>query len=65
MSTILSTGKPFKASQAEGGAGGHRAMVGSNVLVNILKPVNIVNLGNMLRCGVGKKECIDTTLRLH
>ena len=27
-------------------------MVGSNVLVNILKPVNIVNLGNTLRCGV-------------
>jgi len=23
-------------------------------LVNILKPVNIVNLGNTLRCGVGK-----------
>ena len=40
-------------------------MAGSNVLVNILKPVNIVNLGNTLRCGVGKKECIDTTLRLH
>ena len=46
MSTLLST--------PEGEAGGHRAMVGSNVLVNILKPVNIVNLGNMLRCGVGK-----------
>ena len=30
-------------------------MVGSNVLVNILKPVNIVNLGSTLRCGVGKK----------
>ena len=29
-------------------------MVGSNVLVNILKPVNIVNLGNTLRCGAGK-----------
>ena len=28
-------------------------MVGSNVLVNILKPVNIVNLGNTLRRGVG------------
>jgi hypothetical protein len=27
-------------------------MVGSNVLVNILKPVNIVNLGNTLRRGV-------------
>ena len=27
-------------------------MVGSNVLVNILKPVNIVNLGDTLRCGV-------------
>ena len=34
-------------------------MAGSNVLVNILKPVNIVNLGNTLRCGVGKREkCI-------
>ena len=31
-------------------------MVGSNVLVNILKPVNIVNLGNTLRCGVGKRK---------
>ena len=30
-------------------------MVGSNALVNILKPVNIVNLGNTLRCGVGKR----------
>ena len=30
-------------------------MVGSNVLVNILKPVNIVNLGNTLRCGVAKE----------
>ena len=29
-------------------------MAGSNALVNILKPVNIVNLGNTLRCGVGK-----------
>ena len=29
-------------------------MVGSNALVNILKPVNIVNLGNTLRCGMGK-----------
>ena len=29
-------------------------MVGSNVLVNILKPVNVVNLGNTLRCGVGR-----------
>ena len=46
MSTLLST--------SEGEAGGHRAMVGSNVLVNILKPVNIVNLGNTLRRGVGK-----------
>ena len=54
MSTILSTGKPFKASQAEGDAGDHASMVGSNVLVNILKPVNIVNLGNTLRCGVGR-----------
>lgn len=44
MSTLLST--------SEGEAGGHRAMLGSNVLVNILKPVNIVNLGNTLRCGV-------------
>ena len=58
MSTILSTGKPFKASQAEGEAGGHRAMVGSNVLVNILKPVNIVNLGNPLRRGVGKSKLL-------
>jgi hypothetical protein len=30
-----------------------RGMMGSKVLVNILKPVNIVNLGNTLRCGVG------------
>ena len=44
MSTLLST--------PEGEAGGHRAMAGSNVLVNILKPANIVNLGNTLRCGV-------------
>ena len=28
-------------------------MLGSNALVNILKTVNIVNLGNTLRCGVG------------
>ena len=59
MSTILSTVKPFRASQARGEAGGHRGMAGSNALVNILKPVNIVNLGNTLRCGVGKREkCI-------
>ena len=31
-------------------------MVGSNALVNILKPVNIVNLGNTLRCGMGDFE---------
>ena len=30
-----------------------RGMVGSNVLVNILKPVNIVNLGDTLRFKVG------------
>jgi hypothetical protein len=46
VSTLLST--------SEGEAGGHAGMAGSNVLVNILKPVNIVNLGNTLRCGVGK-----------
>ena len=46
MSTLLST--------SEGDAGDHAGMVGSNVLVNILKPVNIVNLGNTLRCGVGR-----------
>ena len=46
MSTIWSTVKPFRASQARGEAGGHRGMAGSNALVNILKPVNIVNLGN-------------------
>ena len=46
MSTLLST--------PEGKAGDHAGMAGSNVLVNILKPVNIVNLGNTLRCGVGK-----------
>ena len=46
MSTLLST--------PEGEAGDHAGMAGSNVLVNILKPVNIVNLGNTLRCGVGK-----------
>jgi hypothetical protein len=34
-------------------------MVGSNALVNILKPVNIVNLGNTLRCGVGKSRLGD------
>ena len=51
MSTLLST--------SEGEAGGHRAMVGSNVLVNILKPVNIVNLGNTLRCGVGKSGLLN------
>ena len=45
MSTLLST--------PEGEAGDHAGMAGSNVLVNILKPVNIVNLGNTLRCGVG------------
>ena len=49
MSTLLST--------PEGEAGGHRAMVGSNVLVNILKTVN---LGNTLRCGVvwGEKASV-------
>ena len=31
-------------------------MVGSNAVVNILKPVNIVNLGNTLRFGVGRIE---------
>ena len=31
-------------------------MVGSNVLANILKPVNIVNLGNTWGCGVGKPQ---------
>ena len=46
MSTLLST--------SEGDAGDHAGMVGSNVLANILKPVNIVNLGNTLRCGVGR-----------
>ena len=30
-------------------------MLGSNALVNILKTVNIVNLGNTLRCGVGRR----------
>jgi hypothetical protein len=34
-------------------------MVGSNELVNILKPVNIVNLGNTLRRGVGKSGLED------
>ena len=43
MSTLLST--------PEGDAGDHVGMAGSNALVNILKPVNIVNLGNTLRCG--------------
>jgi hypothetical protein len=33
-------------------------MAGSNALVNILKPVNIVNLGNTLRCGV--EEATDS-----
>jgi len=46
VSTLLST--------PEGDAGDHAGMAGSNALVNILKPVNIVNLGNTLRCGVGK-----------
>ena len=45
MSTLLST--------PEGEAGDHAGMAGSNALVNILKPVNIVNLGNTLMCGVG------------
>ena len=44
MSTLLST--PGQVTMG--------GMVGSNALVNILKPVNIVNLGNTLRCGVGK-----------
>ena len=42
MSTLLST--PGQVTMG--------GMVGSNALVNILKPVNIVNLGNTLRCGV-------------
>ena len=50
MSTLLST--------PEGDAGDHAGMAGSNVLVNILKPVNIVNLGNTLRCGVGRSRPI-------
>ena len=58
MSTILSTVKPFRASQARGEAEGHRAMLGSNALVNILKTVNIVNLGSTLRCGVGKRKLL-------
>ena len=45
MSTLLST--PGQVTMG--------GMVGSNALVNILKPVNIVNLGNTLRCGVGKR----------
>ena len=44
MSTLLST----PGQETMGG------MVGSIALVNILKPVNIVNLGNTLRRGVGK-----------
>ena len=47
MSTLLST--PGQVTM-----GGMVGMVGSNALVNILKPVNIVNLGNTLRCGMGK-----------
>ena len=46
MSTLLST--PGQVTMG--------GMVGSNALVNILKPVNIVNLGNTLRCGVGKRK---------
>ena len=46
MSTLLST--PGQVTMG--------GMVGSNASVNILKPVNIVNLGNTLRCGVGKRE---------
>jgi hypothetical protein len=34
--------------------------VGSNALVNILKPVNIVNLGNTLRCGVVFRSLLKT-----
>ena len=49
MSTLLST--PGQVTMG--------GMVGSNVLVNILKPVNIVNLGNTLRCGVGKSGLED------
>ena len=45
MSTLLST--------PEGEAGDYAGMAGSNALVNILKTVNIVNLGNPLRFGVG------------
>ena len=44
MSTLLST--PGQVTMG--------GVVGSNASVNILKPVNIVNLGNTLRCGVGK-----------
>ena len=43
MSTLLST--PGQVTMG--------GIVGSNALVNILKPVNIVNLGNTLRRGVG------------
>jgi len=51
VSTLLST--------SEGEAGGHRAMLGSNVLVNILKTVNIVNLGSTLRCGGREEKAIE------
>ena len=46
MSTLLST----PGQETMGG------MVGSIALVNILKPVNIVNLGNTLRSGMGKRK---------
>ena len=49
MSTLLST--PGQVTMG--------GMVGSNALVNILKPVNIVNLGNTLRCCVGKSGLVN------
>ena len=51
----MSTFKPLRASQARGGQDGIGGTVSSNVLVNILKPVN---LGNTFRCGVGKSGLV-------
>ena len=55
MSTLLST--------AEGEAGGHRAMLGSNALVNILKPVNIVSRGKVYRRSYRLLEVVYSHLK--
>jgi len=57
--TIGLCSKVFVKSISRAGQVTMRGMMGSNVLVNILKPVNIVNLGNTLRCGVGKSGLLN------